>query len=102
SRASPRERAASMAIEMFSLTRFWPMYSSRRLGRTLASRRASSSIAAPETMREGRAGSFLGRMLGIGETISDISYQISEGSDQSSATNDQETRRRLASWFPDS
>ena len=73
SRASPRLRAASRAIAMFSLTRFWPMYSSRRLGRTLASMRASSSQGAPETMREERSGAsslrrgmdFLGVKSGI-------------------------------------
>src|ERR1700675_2815220 len=42
-----------MAIWIFSFTRFWPLYSSRCLGRTLASMRRSSSIAAPETMRAG-------------------------------------------------
>src|SRR5258707_7201343 len=38
---------------MFSLTRFWPMYSSRRFGRTLTSSRASSSNACPDTIRSG-------------------------------------------------
>src|SRR5215469_3569254 len=60
-------------MAMFSLTRFWPMYSESVLGRTLASRRASSSRAAPERMREGRSGSreeseeraFLGEKLGM-------------------------------------
>src|SRR5262252_246153 len=41
---------------MFSLTRFCPMYSSSRRGRTLTSMRASSSYAAPETMRCGCLG----------------------------------------------
>ena len=40
-------------MEMFSLTRDCPMKSPRRLGRTLASMRASSSVAWPETMRCG-------------------------------------------------
>src|SRR5256885_689839 len=40
-------------MEIFSLTRFWPIYSASVLGRTLASRRASSSYGAPETMRCG-------------------------------------------------
>src|SRR5882762_5342755 len=38
---------------MFSLTRFCPMYSSRRFGRTLTSSRASSSNACPDTIRSG-------------------------------------------------
>src|SRR5216684_1012035 len=38
---------------MFSLTRFCPMYSSRRFGRTLTSMRASSSNACPDTIRSG-------------------------------------------------
>src|SRR2546425_13057151 len=38
---------------MFSLTRDWPMKSAMRLGRTLASMRASSSNACPETTRCG-------------------------------------------------
>src|SRR3990172_8433071 len=42
-----------MAIRTFSLTRVWPMKSARRFGRTLASRRASSSYARPETTRWG-------------------------------------------------
>src|SRR5580692_9963028 len=42
-----------MAIWIFSLTRFWPMYSSRRFGRTLTSMRASSSNGAPDTIRSG-------------------------------------------------
>src|SRR2546425_2557004 len=53
SSASPRLRAASMAIWIFSLTRFWPMYSSSRFGRTLTSMRASSSYACPDTIRSG-------------------------------------------------
>jgi hypothetical protein len=40
-------------------------------------------------------------MFGIGETISDISDQISEGGDQRSATRDQEARGKLAFWIPD-
>src|SRR5438445_11392369 len=50
---SSRLRAASIAIWIFSLTRFCPMYSSSRRGRTLTSMRASSSYAAPETIRCG-------------------------------------------------
>src|SRR6266852_2353695 len=53
SSASPRLRAASIAIWIFSLTRFWPMYSSSRFGRTLTSMRASSSYACPDTIRSG-------------------------------------------------
>src|SRR5712692_2152585 len=53
SSASPRLRAASTAMEMFSFTRDWPMKSAMRWGRTLASMRASSSNAWPETMRCG-------------------------------------------------
>src|SRR6516162_1324104 len=44
-------------MAMFSLTRFWPMYSVNVFGRTLASRRASSSKAAPATRRRGRIAS---------------------------------------------
>src|SRR6266436_19243 len=53
SSASPRLLAASMAIWIFSLTRFWPIYSSSRFGRTLTSMRASSSYACPDTIRSG-------------------------------------------------
>src|ERR1700732_4628319 len=48
-----------MAISMFSLTRCCPMYSTRRFGRTLASMRASSSYAAPDTMRSWGPGAIM-------------------------------------------
>src|SRR5271169_2290380 len=48
-------------MAMFSFTFFWPIYSLSVLGRTLASRRASSSSVEPETIRLGLAGSSAAR-----------------------------------------
>src|SRR5579859_347616 len=49
--ASPRRRAASMAIARFSLRLRWPVKSARRRGRSPASNCASSSSGAAETIR---------------------------------------------------
>src|SRR5215470_6616298 len=61
---------------MFSLTRFWPIYSASVLGRTLASRRASSSNEAPETMRWGCALSSRGRWAIIRLAVPSAIYSL--------------------------
>src|SRR3990170_883839 len=45
SSASPRRRAASMKMLICSFTGAWPMYSARRLGRTVRSSSSSSRVA---------------------------------------------------------
>src|SRR5580700_3884445 len=72
SKASPRERVASMATARFSLTLAWAMNSARRCGRSFSSKEESSSTGAAETMRSrscGILGTFLsvatGRMLPV-------------------------------------
>ena len=55
--ASPRDFAASIAIERFSLTLDCPMNSTSRCGRSFSSNEESSSTGAAETTRSRWSGS---------------------------------------------